>query len=140
MGYLNEINQIDRLLTIYNSDEYIINGFINISYEDRKKINKLLFEVNKKDALSYYLNRLLGNSRKVEIEDGLKKLIIRRDDEYKIYIIIESNEIDLDNKFKLHIKGNYLLYKLFEDINDNLNVDNHQITIDEYLYSRKLEK
>jgi len=142
LGYFNTENQIDKVLTLINRDEYVIDGWLNTSYDNKRKVDKIMFELTPEDKLSYYINQFLGKDKKYEISDGEKKVTFYRDDEYNIYIIFcsKNNSYDISEKFKIRVKGNYRLYSLFNNINDNLNVEDHQITIDEYLYERKLNK
>ena len=39
LGYFDNTNQIEKVLYFTNSEEYIINGWMNISFEDRKKLD-----------------------------------------------------------------------------------------------------
>lgn len=141
LGYFDNTNQIEKVLYFTDSEEYIINGWMNISFEDRKKLDKVMFEIDSNDKISYYLYQFLGKDKKYEIKDDKKTVTFYRDDEYNIYIIFYSkdNICDINDKFKIRVKGNYRLYNLFKSINDNLNVEDHQMTIDEYLYEKKLK-
>lgn len=116
-----ETNLILPQQTGSKADKRITRDFLDllkVEYNSQYKLNKIVKEINSNDYFKNYLiNNLKFKNANYSLSDLEFNLIKKKNNEYKI-----SSNINKDVLTKLGLDENYLMYFLYNYINDLLNI------------------
>ena len=153
--------QLEKTFTLSMWDDYGFNALV-VDDEEHKKRNFVSFDIPFEDPIYFCFHRFLNEKEEIVIdtddleEENFKTMTIRRKENFDIEIIFD-NRLNFDDfsieKFHVFIKNvmhdirskidcnkydtKGRLARFFQDVTSVMTEECHQITIDEYLLTKK---
>jgi len=161
-GYFEE-GKIAKLFNLSRWDDYGFKAYL-FNHEQAETDNYVTFNINIDDPLFFCFQRFLNDKNQIIIDtdeisgENIKTITIKRKEDNSIELIFDdklkqknSNEkfyifiknIGVDYRSKIDCNGydtKERLYHFFIDVRERLLEEFHQMTIDEYLITKKLLK